>query len=287
LGNGVAFIELPFRGGKVAAQNHAMMEIDTDIYVFSDAAIQMDNDCIKLVVQNFNDEKVGVVSCRDMVIGEKMRMDGEASYIRYDMMVRRFATKFGSLIGVTGGFYAVRRQIAKGGWNPAFPPDFYIALRCLKKGYRVIEDSRVKAYYRTAGRENEELVRKIRTLNRGMQALFSSNNIKLLNIFKYRMTALELLSHKVLRWTTPIFLICILITSLILSATSITWFMVLWSQVIFYLVGLAVYFYQGRFSELKTAKLIRYFMMANMAILIAWFEFLAGKKYVMWQPTKR
>lgn len=283
----VKLIRLPFRGGKVAAQNYAVVRTDADVYLFTDVAINTNPESIKLIVQNFNDDKVGVVSCRDVIIGETQTKDGENQYIQYDMMVRGFLSKIGSLIGVTGGFYAVRRKIAKGGWNPAFPPDFYVALRCIKMGLRVIEDSRVEAYYKTASREWDELPRKVRTINRGMHALFSVSNRKMLNPFRYGIISFKLFCHKVLRWLTPFFLAILFISNIALINHSWIYVIFLLGQLAFYIFILLCVFLKKIFPDNSSAKLGAYFFITNLALLKSWFEVFLNRRYVSWKPTKR
>ena len=282
----VRLLDLPFRGGKGAAQNYAVRFAHSDIIIFTDVAISTDTASLRHVVQNFNDKKVGVVSCRDVIIGGEANSGGEKGYIHYDMMVRDIISRIGSLIGVTGGFYAVRKEIAKGGWNPAFPPDFYVALRSIKKGLRVVEDSRVKAYYKTAAKEWDELPRKVRTINRGMRTMFSVSNRNLMNPFKYGIVSLELFSHKIMRWLTPFFLIALLASNILIYGTSIFSSVLLWPQVVMYILGGAA-FWRKKGQTGSIIKLPLYFIIANMAILRAWYELIIGKSYVKWQPTLR
>lgn len=280
----VQFLPLPSRGGKVAAQNYAVQFCDSEIIIFTDVAILTHPDCVKLIVQNFFDKRIGGVSCRDVIIGEKSK--GEESYIKYDMIVRKYTSRIGSIIGVTGGFYGVRKEITEGGWDPAFPPDFYVAIRCIQRGLRVIEDSRVRANYKTAAKGWDELPRKVRTINRGMCALFSSSNRNLLNPFKHGFVSVELISHKLLRWMTPFFLIALFMSNLMLLDTSIIADFLFLSQLGWYFIAVMGFLMEKKINR-SILKLAFYFAITNIALLKAWHEFVIGKKYVMWQPTKR
>lgn len=283
----VDLVSIPFRGGKVMAQNHALMHCNSEIIIFTDVAIRTDPNCLKAIAENFHDPKIGVVSCRDAIVRNNGASQGEGSYIKYDMMVRKLTSQIASLIGVTGGFYAVRREIAVGGWNPAFPPDFYVAMRCIKKGQRAIEDPRVRAYYKTAAKEWDELQRKVRTLNRGMQTLFSAGNIGMLNPFRYGIVAFELFSHKLLRWLTPFFLIGIFLSNWVLAGGSTVYRLTFALQCVFYAFVLLAFCLRHKESDNPILRLGRYFSIANLAMLKAWYELLIGKKYAVWQPTRR
>jgi len=283
----VYFMPLPFRGGKVAAQNYAVQFFDSEIFIFTDVAILTEPQALSLILQNFNDSDIGVVSCRDSITGEQRTTDGETSYIRYDMMVRKYTSQIGSIIGVTGGFYAVRKEIVKGGWNPAFPPDFYVALRSIKRGFRVVEDPRIKAYYKTAAKEWDELPRKVRTLNRGMHALLSYSNRNLLNPIEAGFISIQLLSHKLLRWLTPFLFATLFLSNVfILKKMPIT-ALFLFPQLVLYILIVCTFVDRKLTRKGILFKLSSYFGITNVAILMAWYELISGKKYLIWKPTKR
>lgn len=283
----VRLLSLPFRGGKGVVQNHAVQYCDAEVVIFTDVAILTKPDCVRQIVQNFNDDTIGVVSCRDFIIAGEHQPKGEKNYIKYDMMVRKYTSQIASLIGVTGGFYAVRSEIAKGGWNPAFPPDFYVAIRCIKRGLRAVEDPRVGAYYKVAAKQWDELNRKVRTLNRGMSALFSVSNRELLNPFKYGIVSLELISHKLLRWMVPFFLILLFFSNMMLLAHSALAFLTFIPQVCLYFMSVLAFLNRKRPYKKKYLKYFIFFAIANVAIVVAWYEYLTGKRYVRWMPTKR
>ncbi len=273
------------REGKVAAQNYAIQFVDSEIIIFTDVAIMNRQGCVKLIVKNFNDNRVGAVSCRDAAVIDDYTSGGESSYIRYDMLIRSYASKIGSIIGVTGGFYAVRKELTEGGWNPEFPPDFFVALKCIESGLRVVEDIRVKAYYKITQKSKDEFQRKVRTLNRGMHALFS--NESLLNLFKYGFISFELFCHKLLRWFTPFFLVTLLCSNIFIWSNSAYTILTLSIQIILYLMMLSACLGRKKLRKFIIFRLLNYFFLTNLAIFKAWYEFLTGRKYVMWQPTKR
>jgi glycosyltransferase involved in cell wall biosynthesis len=283
----IRFLQLPFRGGKVMAQNHAVQYCKSEIIIFTDVAILANPDCVKVIIQNFNDETIGAVSCRDMIVATDNKTDGERSYIQYDMFVRKYTSKLCSLIGVTGGFYAVRSEIAKGGWNPAFPPDFYVAIRCAKRGLRVIEDYRVIGEYKTAAKEWDEMNRKVRTINRGIHALLSAPNRSLLNPFKYGILSWQLISHKLLRWMIPFMIGSVFLSNMMILDQSFLLVVVFLMQLFMFIITGYAFLRRKNKNLNNVLKIALYFAIANIAIVKAIIEFAVGKKYVMWQPTKR
>ena len=281
----VKWVALEKRGGKVAAQNAAIEHVNSEVIVFTDAAIRMNKDALKQIVQNFNDKNVGAVSCRDHIIDNSKNANEESSYIKYDMVVRKYLSQINTLIGVTGGFYAIRRELTDGGWETEFPPDFNAALKCIRKGYRVIEDPTVEAFYKTTEKSSDEFKRKVRTLNRGMHALFA--NLDLLNPFTYGFTALTLLSHKLFRWLTPLFFMALFLSNALLWKQGIFYTTMFIIQSIIILLIIVSILSLPLLRNVKLIKLLKFFFISNLALIKAWYELLIGKKYFIWQPTQR
>lgn len=281
----VRLVALPTRGGKVAAQNEAVKQSNSAIIVFTDAAIRMNNDALKQIVQNFHDERVGAVSCRDHIIENSTSANEETSYIKYDMRVRRYLSRINTLIGVTGGFFAIRKELTDAEWEPEFPPDFNAALKCIRKGYRVIEDRTVEAFYKTTEKSSDELKRKVRTLNRGMHALLA--NLDLLNPFTCGFTALTLLSHKLLRWLTPLFFMALFLSNALVWKQGIFYTTMFIIQGVIILLIIISVLSLPLLRNVKLIKLVKFFFISNLALIKAWYKFLIGKKYIIWQPTQR
>ncbi len=111
-GRGVTLCRAPSRGGKTAAQNLACRAACGDVLVFSDATTVLPGDALRAIVRPFADPTIGLVSGEDATLaGEHAVATGEGLYVRYDMWVRRLESLSGSLVGASGCFYAVRREL--------------------------------------------------------------------------------------------------------------------------------------------------------------------------------
>jgi hypothetical protein len=129
-----------------------------------------------------------------------------------------------------------------------------------------------------------EFERKVRTLIRGMTALFAYP--QLLNPASYGLFAFALWSHKIMRWAAPLFLVLAAITPLALlrSPFYATAFLV---QVIFYACALAAYAQWGNVDRSLFGKIALYFSTVNGAILTAWFKYGVGVRQELWTPSQR
>lgn len=286
---GILCLEIPQRVGKVVAQNRVLSLLDSEIVVFTDLATTVGADALKQIVSNFADPTVGVVSCRDQTQDTGGVSTGEAAYVAYDMLVRDWSSRAGSLVGVTGGFYALRRELANSGWDPAYPPDFYAVLHAVERGYRAVQDERVRAYYPASSAASGEFHRKVRTTTRGMWALF--DNFHLLNPLQYRLFSFELFGQKILRWLMPFLLIGLLVTNVIAfvdQPASWTLHLCLLGQVGFYSLGAFGLFAAATESRMTALTAIpTFFVISNAAILASWRNLLRGMRYTIWTPTQR
>ena len=129
-----------------------------------------------------------------------------------------------------------------------------------------------------------EFERKVRTLIRGMTALFA--HPQLLNPLRFPVFALALWSHKVLRWTVPFFLLLALVTPLALLPSPFYLFALV-VQVLFYAAGVAAYGGWAGMHRSTPGRIALYFSSVNAAILAAWFEYGRGTRQELWTPSRR
>jgi glycosyltransferase involved in cell wall biosynthesis len=269
------------RKGKEHAQNRAIGDSRGAVLVFTDVATLLNPDALLLLARNFGDPGVGAVSSEDRVVGEG---GGEGLYVRYEMLLRRLETEAGSLVGLSGSFFAARREVCAH-WAVDLPSDFNTVLACARMGYRAVADQDVIGYYPGLRAGQSEFQRKVRTLVRGMAALFA--NPGLLDPRRYGFFAFQLASHKLMRWLAPVFMILLVPASAASAlARSTLGTAVLALQAAFY--GLALI---GRLSpSARSNPLVKipwFFVQVNLAILAAWVRFLRGERIVLWTPSRR
>ena len=111
-------------------------------------------------------------------------------------------------------------------------------------------------------------------------------NVDMLNPFKSGFYAIELISHKVLRYGVPLLLTATLISSALLAASSVIFSIIFLLQVLFYLCALAGWLLElsGRKASLLAIPL--YFVLANLASVIAFFRFVRGERVVTWETIR-
>jgi len=279
---GIKLVRAPERRGKEHAQKLAIAAAGGEILVFSDAGTTLPADGIQRIVRNFADPMVGCVSSVDRLLDREGNVSGEGAYVRYEMLLRRLETRAGSVVGLSGSFFAARREVCRE-WSTDVPSDFRILLDAVRMGYRGVSDEDSIGYYRTIADESREFERKTRTVVRGIAAVMANRDM--LNPLRYGMVAWQLCSHKLCRWLVPFFMILALGSNaaLIGRAGYLALFTI---QLGFYALaccGLSA----NRLARSRMPRLSAFVLLANLSILSAWYRYASGQRVVSWTPSAR
>lgn len=269
--------------GKEHAQKRAIQIAKGDILVFSDVATYLDPDGLVEIVSNFADDSVGSVSSVDRLLNKNGGSSGEGLYVKYEMWLRYFESRSCSLVGLSGSFFAARKEVFYD-FSGEMPSDFRTVLNSVKLGMRGVSDPKAIGYYLDVQESGKEFERKVRTVIRGMTVFFSHKEF--LNPLAYGLFAYQYFCHKLLRWLVPFFLIISLVTNIILAWSSLFWLVVLIFHCGFYMVAILGWF-RPSIRQKVWVKIPYYFSIVNFSILISWILFLKGERIVKWQPTKR
>jgi len=279
VGRRLDVIELPQRGGKAAALNAGLHRAGGEIVVFTDASIALAPDSIRAIVAPFADPRVGCVSGEDRIA----ETGGEGLYGRYELYLRRLESDVHSIVGASGSFYAQRRALCTP-FTEGMAPDFLSVLRTVQQGYRAISEPAAVGEMTSVKSAKQEFDRKVRTLLRGMTALFACKT--LLNPVRFPVFAFELWSHKVLRWTVPFNLLAALLAPLALLDRPF-YVVALVAQIVFYAGAAAAFAEWANVHRSLPGRIALYFSSVNAAILTAWYHYSRGVRQELWTPSRR
>jgi cellulose synthase/poly-beta-1,6-N-acetylglucosamine synthase-like glycosyltransferase len=277
-GGRVRLVRARERRGKEAAQQIAVEAASGDVLVFSDVATAIALDGISSIVANFADPSVGCVSSVDRFVDADGRTSGEGAYVRYEMFLRTLETRVNSLVGLSGSFFAARREVCRR-WAADRQSDFSTLLNAVELGYRGVLDPDTAGYYRNIADDRRESARKVRTVVRGLAVL--ARNWRMLNPFRYGMFAWQLASHKLCRWLVPFAMIAAFASNAALLASPF-YRAAFAAQIAFY--GAAIV---GLWTGADALRIPAYFVRSNLAILIAWLHFARGERMTSWTPSDR
>ena len=278
-GDRVRLVRAPERRGKEAAQQLAVQAAAGEILVFSDVATALAPDGISSIVQSFADPTVGCVSSVDRFIDADGRVSGEGAYVRYEMFLRALETRVNSLVGLSGSFFAARREVCRN-WATDRQSDFNTLLNAVALGQRGVLDTASAGYYRNIVDDRREFQRKVRTVVRGIAVLAAS--ARMLDPRRFGLFAWQLLSHKLCRWLVPFAMLAALGSNVLLAPRSAFYLAALLAQIAFYAAAGA-----GRWAGIGILKLPSYLVVANLAVLIAWVRYVRGERITTWNPSER
>ena len=280
---GIRLVRADERKGKEYAQLCAIRASKSEILVFSDVATRIPGDALRILASRFEDEQVGALSSEDRFVSTDGRVAGEGAYVKYEMWLRRLESGRAGLVGLSGSFFAARREVCED-WDIYSPSDFNTALNCAKQGMVAVTCPEVVGIYMDVKDPGLEYRRKIRTVIRGVTAIVRHPEV--LNPFRMGMFAFQVWSHKIMRWGVPWFMLLFAITTLMLPGQGIIYTVALAAQVLFYALALLGWL-SVAMRENTLVRLIFFFVQTNLALAQATAAFLLGKRMTVWAPSKR
>jgi len=261
--------------GKAYALNEAVKGATGEILVFLDARQFIDPDAVSELVSCFADPAVGAVSGELLLETNSGApvSDALGIYWKIEKAVRKLESASGSVVGVTGAIYAMRREL-----YTAIPPgtildDVFVPMHVARMGKRIVFQPSAIARDRLFSEKGKEFSRKVRTL---------TGNYQLLRLAPWLLSPanpllFRFLSHKLLRLLVPLLLVLMLVASL-LSAGAF-YQAVFWFQVLFYVLA-AFGTLSPSTRKFKPVGIANTFVMLNAAAVLAFCNFVAGRKRV-------
>jgi biofilm PGA synthesis N-glycosyltransferase PgaC len=203
--------------GKAVAVNAGMAAATAEVILFVDIRPEIAPGSIERLMGNFADSRVGCV-CGNLAL----RRDGHDAvasvvggfYWRYEQWIRTCEARYDSPVGVYGGFYAIRRELAVQHPDGTILDDMFQPLSIIRQGYRTVLDSAAVVFDAWPSKINGEFHRKVRTL---------AGNFQLLQLAPWTLTPqnrvlFQLVSHKLMRLLAPYLILLLLMSTLILSS---------------------------------------------------------------------
>ena len=280
---GVRLVRADDRRGKEYAQLCAIHAADGEILVFSDVATKIPENALRVLASRFADDRVGALSSEDRFLSHDGRVVGEGAYVKYEMWLRRLESDRAGLVGLSGSFFAARREVCAE-WDICSPSDFNTALNCAKQGLVAITCPEVVGIYTDVKDPGLEYRRKIRTVIRGVTAI--ARHPEVLDPLRLGLFAFQVWSHKIMRWGVPWFMLAFFVVTLMLQGEGVLYTLALVAQLAFYALALAGWLFTS-LRENTLIRLVFFFVQTNLALAQAMVSFLAGKRMTVWTPSRR
>ena len=281
---GVRLLDYRVNRGKAATLNAALAEARGDVVLLSDANTFTEPAAARCLARWFHDPRVGAVCgrlvLRDPVSGRNV----DGLYWRYETFLKACEGRLHALLGANGAIYAIRRRD-----YVAIPPDtivddFVIPLLVrLRHGARLIYDVDAVAHEETPPAIADEFKRRARIGAGDFQSL---RVLWPLLSPRYGWLAFSFLSHKLLRWGSPFFLLGMAVSNAMLIGVPI-YRGLLVAQIVFYAMALAGAGTAGRHPVGRIVRLATLFSATNAALLVGFCRWLMGRQQGAWARTAR
>jgi exosortase len=274
------------RQGKTAGLNRAVSEASGEIVVFSDANALYHPDAIRKLVRNFNDPDIGYVTgdsryILDAASGVSLN---EGLYWQYERLLKRLETMTGSMVGADGAIYALRRSLYQE-LHKADINDFVNPLQVIARGFRGVYEPEAICYENTTVRFEEEFRRKVRIISRSWRGLWRVRQV--LNPFQYGLFSWMVVSHKLLRWLVPFFLVTAMISNFFLFSVGDVYRSLFFAQGAFYMIATAGFIFTKQNISSRFLNLVYYFCLMNVASMIGVAKGIMGTSHVIWEPERK
>jgi hypothetical protein len=154
----------------------------------------------------------------------------------------------------------------------------------VEQGLRAVYEPNAVCTEETNQQADKELKTRVRIITQTFSDLW--RNRAMMNPLRSGFYAIELLSHKVMRYLVPLFLIAILAASAVLALHSLLYTIALAGQIGFYGAALLAWLLERVGLHSRLLAIPQYFVLGNLASLIAFYKFLRGERYVRWEPIR-
>lgn len=281
---GVRLLAFPTNRGKAAVLDEAFGLVKGEVVVLSDANTHMAPDAVRRLGEWFTNPDVGVVCGKLALVDPQTGKNVDGLYWKYENFLKKCESRLGALLGSNGAIYAIRRNLFPGMTGGLVIDDFVIPLTArLRSGCRLQYDPQAVASEETPADLGSEFRRRCRIGAGGYQAI---GRLWPLMHPRHGWVAFTFLSHKVLRWLCPFFLLAgLAFNAALLDRVE---FQVLFClQVAFYGAALAAHFLPAQPRFLRYFKLGTMFVLMNAALLVGFFRWALGRQGGAWRRTAR
>jgi cellulose synthase/poly-beta-1,6-N-acetylglucosamine synthase-like glycosyltransferase len=265
-------LELP-RGGKIRAQDTAVAKARGEIVAFSDANSFWERDALQKLVAPFADPNVGYV-CGQVRFLNDAGDNQEGVYWRYEMWIRAMESRLAGVTGGNGAIYAVRKD-AYIRVDPRMGHDLSFPFNMVKRGWKPVYAPDARAEEKMVPSIEGEFRRKRRMQSHMWPIVLTGG---LLGPRGYSpLYALEVYSHRALRYLTPLLHLVAFGTNIALLDDGAIYVVTFAAQCALLLAAL---FPAG------PLRIARYYVAMTAAIGIAFFDWLRTGTPAGWEQAE-
>jgi len=282
----IRFIRHEQRIGKPSMLNDLVSIARGDVLIITDANVIFSPETVRLLAEGLRESGTGL--CDATVIPLTHDKAGitrqENFYGRYETNLKRAEGElWGAMPGPYGGCYAIRRELFPVLPGNTLVDDLFVGLTVLRRDYRSVNIPEALVYEDTQPDMAVQFRRRVRIAAGSFQNLFRfgpfpSDRLSVSFVF---------LTHKIMRWLTPLFLVLFFMTTVILSGRSDFYLYLTAVQLIFIILSALDMVLDRHSRKIRYQRYITQFLLMNAALAAGFVKAVRGIKSGIWEPTKR
>lgn len=274
------------RRGKAAMLNDLVSEATGEILIVTDANVMFTRATVRRLAETMSDPAVGLCDATVCPI-----TPGNTGIVRQENLYSRFETAlkraegdlWGSMPGPYGGCYAVRRKLFPKLPENTLVDDLFVGLIVLNQNFRSVNAPEAIVSEDTQPDITAQFRRRVRIAAGSFQNLFRfgpcpGRRFSVCFVF---------FSHKIMRWLTPLFLLLLFMTTVILSGRSDFYLWLTAFQLIFIILSALDIMLERRGKRIRLQRFLTQFLLMNAALAAGFVKALRGIETGLWEPTKR
>ncbi|MDF2455690.1 MAG: hypothetical protein K0R51_1683 [Cytophagaceae bacterium] len=275
------------RTGKPTIINQLVENSSSPILVLTDANVFFQPETIYELVKHYKNEEIAVVGGN--LINNHHSKEGiavqENEYIKRENLIKyQEGVLWGAMIGAFGGCFSIRREEYQPAPKNHNVDDFFISMSIYKHGKKAINELNAVYYEDITDKIQEEFRRKVRI------SIGNFQNLASLRSLLWPLTsglAFSFISHKILRWLAPVFIITALLVNLFLLSVHDLYLVTWIGQLTLLLIPLVDHLFKKVNVHISLFRFISHFYVMNLALLMGLVNYMTGVKTNIWKPTER
>jgi len=274
------------RSGKIRIVNQLVQMTKNEILVLTDANVLFSKDTLFQLVKHFKNKEIGLVDShmKHYGLSETGISLPEHSYISLEVQLKDAEGKqFGSMMGPFGGCFAMRKSLFSKVPTNYLVDDFHISMNVLRQKAQCIHEHKAIVFEDASNHLSAEFKRKVRISTGNFQNLAHFKSM----LFRANKVAFVFISHKVLRWFSPFFLLGALCTAYCFKAhSSLNIFILMSFGLVISLVLIDLLLMKIKL-HLRLLRYLTHFTSMNLALFVGFFKYLKGSSNGIWNRTER
>lgn len=283
----VKLTRYPTRQGKPNIINDLVKRANSEIVILTDANVFFTKNTIFELSKYFKDKEIGLVDAN--MVNTGMRKSGisfqENTYITHEVKLKnREGLIWGMMMGPFGGCFAISKKCYSQIPMNFLVDDFYLNMKVLEKGYKAINNLNAVVHENVSHDPREEFRRKVRISSGNFQNL---SYFKSLLFSKIRGLSFCFISHKVIRWFVPFFILLAFITNLVIINKHWIYLIGLSLQLAIYIIPIIDVLLRKIKIDIVILRFVTHFINMNLALFTGFIKYAKGIKTNVWEPTTR